>query len=77
MINSNRFIIVDGHPGLVRDKTTGAVLNVNTKEIASARTRKKAWKEQQEELTTLRADVALMKDMLAKLLEEKDGNNSN
>lgn len=73
----NRYIRVDGHPGLVRDKNSGAILNVNSDEIARAKSRKKLWKSQQEELEMLRSDVAVMKEMLAKLLEDKDGNNSN
>jgi hypothetical protein len=77
MINSNRFLIVDGHPGLVRDKSSGAILNVNKQEIAQARSRKKVWKEQQEELEQLRSDVAYMKEALAQLLEDRNGNNSN
>jgi hypothetical protein len=77
MINSNRFLKVDGHPGLVRDKASGAILNVNKQEISQARSRKKVWKEQQEELEQLRSDVAFMKEALAQLLEDRNGNNSN
>lgn len=77
MINSNRFLIVDGHPGLVRDKVSGAILNIDKDEIDRARSRKKSWKAQQEELEQLRTDVAYMKEALAQLLEDRNGNNSN
>jgi ligand-binding sensor protein len=73
----NKYIKVEGHTSLVRDKISGAIINVNSSEMTNARVRKKKWKEQQEELDSLRSDVAMMKTMLMKLVEEKDGSNSN
>jgi hypothetical protein len=68
---------VQGMNGWVRDIRTGAVINTNTKDIAKARHRKKVWKEQQEELEILRNDVAMMKQMMQQILEDKDGSNNN
>ena len=72
----NKYTKVDGHNGLVR-APNGAILNVNKQAITQARARKKVWKEQQEELAQLRDDVAIMKQMMQQLLEDKNGSNSN
>ena len=72
----NKYNKVDGHNGLVR-APNGAILNVDRKGITLARARKKVWKEQQEELAQLRDDVAIMKQMMQQLLEDKNGSNSN
>jgi len=71
----DKYTKVQGHAHLVRDNNTGAILNTDSTGITQARHRKKAWKDQQEELVQLRSDVAMMKQMLQQLLEEKDGNN--
>ena len=72
----NKYSKVDGHNGLVR-APNGAILNVDKRAISQARNRKKIWKEQQEELAQLRDDVAIMKQMMQQLLEDKNGPNSN
>ena len=63
---------VRGLSGWVKDTNSGAVINTNTKDIANARHRKKVWKEQQEEIAQLRNDVAMMKQMMQQILEDKD-----
>lgn len=72
----NKYTKVDGHNGLVRSPQ-GAILNVDKQGILLAKGRKKVWKEQQEELAQLRDDVAIMKQMMQQLLEDKDGTNGN
>jgi hypothetical protein len=72
----NKYSKVDGHNGLVR-APNGAILNVDKRSISQARNRKKIWKEQQEELAQLRDDVAIMKQMMQQLLEDKNGPNNN
>lgn len=64
---------VKGHAGLVRDKGSGAILNINSNEMREARRRKKLWKEQQEELDSLKTDVKEIKDLLNKILEATNG----
>lgn len=64
------YIKVEGHPGLVRDENTGAVLNTNEQEVEAARARKKAWKEKQKELDELKEDVSELKDMMKQILEK-------
>jgi len=72
----NKYTRVDGHPDLVRN-TNGVILNVNTSEVNQARRRKKVWREQQEQIQSLANDVDQLKKMLMKLVEDKDGSNSN
>ena len=72
----DKYIRVDGHNGLMR-APNGAIVNTDKRAIAQARSRKKVWKEQQEELAQLRDDVAMMKQMMQQLLEDKNGPNNN
>jgi len=72
----NKYTRVEGYNGLVR-APSGAILNIDKAGIAQAKTRKKLWKEQQEELAQLRDDVAIMKHMMQQLLEDKNGANGN
>lgn len=69
----NKYLKVEGHSGFVRDKATGAIININSNEMAQARHRKHVWRQQQDEIKTLKDDVAEMKSLLMKVLEEKDG----
>jgi len=64
------YLEVEGHPGLVRDKRTGAILNTNEQEVEAARARKKAWKEKQKEFDELKNDVSELKDMMKQILEK-------
>jgi len=64
---------VKGHPGLARDKNSGIIMNINSNEVREARKRKKLWKEQQEELDSLKDDVKEIKLLLNKILEATNG----
>jgi len=68
---------VQGHSGWVRDTRSNAIINTNSNDIAKARHRKKVWKQQQEELESLRNDVAMMKKMMQQILEGNNGSNGN
>jgi hypothetical protein len=75
---------VDGNPDLIRDKTSGAILNINNNEASAARARKytrKMQKEKEEnlyiEVESIKKDVNEIKDLLNKILEVSNGNNSN
>lgn len=70
-------IPVKGNPGLARDKISGAVVNINSNEIAIARKRKKAWQEERDKVETLRKDVDEIKSLLKQILEVTNGSNSN
>lgn len=75
-----KYMKVDGQPGLVRDKTSGAILNINSNEIRQARKRKKAWQEEKEkterlstEVTDLKKDMDEIKSLLKQVLEVTNG----
>jgi hypothetical protein len=79
-----KYMKVDGNPDLIRDKTSGAILNINNNEASAARARKytrKMQKEKEEnlyiEVESIKKDVNEIKDLLNKILEVSNGNNSN
>ena len=68
---------VEGHTDLVRDKKTGAVININKTESDLARKRKYTWRMQQREQEKLKSDVDQLKndisdikDLLTQLVEK-------
>ena len=65
---------VDGQPGLVRDKNTGAVLNINTTEINRIKELRKNQRElkkvEREEINQLKSDVQDIKMILSKIVEK-------
>ena len=68
-----KYVPVKGHPGLARNSNSGAIININSSEMSQARSRKKIWQRQRNEIKDLKNDVAEMKFMLQKLIEEKHG----
>jgi len=64
------YVKVDGSSSLVRDKTTGAVLNTDKSALAAARMRKQSLKEEKERLVKLENDVFEIKSMLKALLNK-------
>lgn len=79
----SKLMNVKGHPGLVKDKNSGAILNINNNEITRAKQRKKAWKEEKErsnqleaDVSNLKNDISEIKDLLRNILEVKNGNHN-
>lgn len=75
----SNYLKVDGHSNLVRDRRTGAILNTNKAEIERARKLKIVQKEKDQhiinltnEVDTLRDDVKQIKELLFRLVEDKD-----
>ena len=64
---------VEGNIGLVRDTSTGAILNINKDEISAARKRKLERKQKEQEIVDLKNEVSEIKNMLNKLIEKLDG----
>lgn len=71
---------VDGHKNLVRDPKSGAILNINSNEINTAKARKqarlqKAEKEQQlhDDVDNLKTELNTIKSLLTELVEKLDG----
>ncbi len=65
----NKHISVEGHNDLVRDKNSGVILNINTKEVELARERKRKRKLQEQELQNLKDEVSEIKSLLNKIIE--------
>ena len=66
----NPYIKVEGHPDLVRDPGSGAIININTGDIEKARLAKQAKKRQEQELQDLKHEVSEIKILLRQLLEK-------
>jgi len=74
----NKYQRVEGHSNLVRDKSTGAILNTNTTEIARAKKLKEARLQETKKLESLsdrvdslQNDMNQIKDLLFRLIEDK------
>lgn len=72
-----RYIKVEGNPNLVRDKVSGAILNINSNEIKRAQRRKNLWLEEKEkqhalsnEVEELRTEIQEIKHLLVQLVEK-------
>ena len=64
---------VEGNSDLVRDTSTGAILNINKDEISAARRRKLERKQKEKEFEDLKNEVGDIKNMLTKIIEKLDG----
>tara|TARA_B100000242_G_scaffold74496_1_gene48037 strand:+ start:176 stop:385 length:210 start_codon:yes stop_codon:yes gene_type:complete len=68
-----RLVKVQGHRNYVRDKNSGAILNINKAEIEEARKRKAERLEKDKEIESLKNEVSDIKSMLTKVIEKLDG----
>ena len=68
-----QYIKVEGNGNLVRDRNTGAILNINKNEMSQARIRKQNQRNQNNEIKNLKDEVKELKYLLNKLIEDKDG----
>lgn len=71
------YVKVKDHTGYVRDKSSGAVLNMNKEEIEAAKKRKAERLAKNKEISDLKNEVSDIKDMLKAIVEKLDGRNSN
>lgn len=76
-MKKQKLIQVKETPGLARDKQSGAIININKKEISLAKERKLVRQAQKEEHEQLKAEVEALKlgqqqilDLLTKLIEK-------
>lgn len=65
-----RFIPVEGHDGLVRDRNSGAIISINNDEIEKRRTLKELKRKEKERLSKLENEMSEIKDLLYKLIEK-------
>lgn len=61
---------VKGHTNLMRDKRTGAILNMDRAGIAQAKARKSAQKEQAERIDNLEKEITEIKSLLSQIAEK-------
>jgi hypothetical protein len=66
------YVQVDEHPGLVRDRKSGAILNINKNSITQARVAKKKRKADADRLDVLENKLERALDLLEALVN-KDG----
>ena len=66
------YVQVDEHPGLVRDRKSGAILNINKNSITQARAAKKKRKDDASRLDALENKLERALDLLEALVN-KDG----
>jgi len=67
------YLKVEGNHNLVRDTSTGAILNINKDEISAARKRKLERKQKEKELEELKNEVGEIKNMLNQIIEKLNG----
>lgn len=65
----DRYIPVEGSPGLFRDSRSGAIINMNRTAAQQAREARKKAQERDHELEELKSDVQEIKSILTQLLE--------
>lgn len=68
-----KYLKVEGNSNLVRDTSTGAILNINKDEISAARKRKLERKQKEQEFENLKDEVGDIKKMLTQIIEKLDG----
>lgn len=70
MIDKDLYIRVKDEPNFVRDRITGALVNINTRDIELHKKIHEKRLQEQQELSKLKADVAEIKDLLRQLLNK-------
>ena len=68
-----KYLKVEGNSNLVRDTSTGAILNIYKDEISAARKRKLERKQKEQEFENLKDEVGDIKKMLTQIIEKLDG----
>ena len=70
----SKYISVEGHSGLARDKKTGAIVNINSDEIQKAVAVSERRKQKNEELKQLKDEIRDLKALVNQLIEKENGN---
>ena len=69
MINDPNYIPVEGHTNLVRDASTGAIINIDKNTASKSRKAREERLREKQEIQELKGDVAEIKSLLKQLLE--------
>lgn len=74
------FVPIEGRQGLVRDMTSGAILNVNPTDYTNfqqkqmkAREQRELLRTQQDEINMLKSELGEMKQLLQQLVKNQNG----
>lgn len=67
----NKVVQVQGHPYLVKDTTTGAILNKDAAGLQSYKKQKQVMADQHHRLNKLESDMSEIKQMLQTLVSRK------
>ena len=68
------YVKVEGNSNLIKDKSTGVILNIDKNGLEAAKRRKQLMKEQQEErenVLELKSELSVLKKLIGELLEQK------
>ena len=75
----NQYVKVEGHKGLVRDMSTGAIINTNRTEYEEYMARKRLAEQREVEISKHSEDINILKNemqeiksMILQLLQKKD-----
>ena len=75
----NQYVKVEGHNGLVRDMSTGAIINTNRTEYEEYMARKRMAEQREMEISKHSEDINILKNemqeiksMILQLLQKKD-----
>ncbi len=75
----NQYVKVEGHNGLVRDMSTGAIINTNRTEYDEYMARKRQAEQREmeiskhcEDINILKNEMQEIKSMILQLLQKKD-----
>jgi hypothetical protein len=66
----SEYIKVEGEENLVRDRSSNAIININTNEIARSRAARLSRIKKDQELQELKSEVTEIKSLLLQLLEK-------
>jgi len=69
-----KYVMVEGSNSFARDMETGAIININSTEIQSARKAKENRIQKKQEFENLKNEVSEIKELLVQLLEKQNGN---
>lgn len=66
---NEKYLPVDGHPGLVRDVATNAIINTNKKAALSNKAAREKAIQRDQDIDNLKEEVSEIKQMLTQILE--------
>jgi len=69
----SNYIKVEGHTSLIRDEHSSAIVNTDINAYRLAKKRRELFKNQTEEINSLREEMSELKNLMKELLEKTHG----